>query len=60
MAPKPGNFWTKRMHAFQVARVRTNQSLQPTSSPSLHSPAAVAELHRWADKAVSTDHVSGG
>jgi len=31
MAPKPGNSSTKRMQAFRVARVRPNQSFQPTS-----------------------------
>ena len=50
MAPRPGNFWTKRMQAFKVARVRPNQSLQPTLHSSLRYSCAAAELHRWATK----------
>ena len=45
MAPILGNSWTKRRPVVPVARVRPNQSLQPTSPPSLCSSCAAAELH---------------
>jgi hypothetical protein len=50
MVPIPGNSWTKRRFGHAVARVRPNQSFQPTSHSSLRSSCAAAELHRYASK----------